>query len=87
MVEKGACIECRRCIHNIVCFDIKFTDETHCYSYEPKRRGDMTSIQIYDTDAEKLNEAAAKVGESVATVLEWLIEEHLAETIGEDMYK
>ena len=29
----------------------------------------MTNITIYDTEAERLNEAAAKVGESVATAL------------------
>ena len=43
----------------------------------------MTNIQIYNTDAEKLNEAAAKVGESVATVIEWLIEENLDDLVKE----
>ena len=37
----------------------------------------MTTITIYDTEAKRLNEAAAKVGESVATVIEWLVEEYL----------
>lgn len=41
----------------------------------------MTQIQIYDSDSERLNEASEKVGESVATVLEWLIEEHLDELV------
>lgn len=43
----------------------------------------MTSIQIYDTEAERLNEAAAKVGESVATVIEWLVEENLDDLVKE----
>lgn len=43
----------------------------------------MTNITIYDTDAEKLNEAAAKVGESVATVIEWLVEENLDDLVKE----
>ena len=43
----------------------------------------MTNIQIYNTDAEKLNEAAAKVGESVATVIEWLVEENLDDLVKE----
>ena len=43
----------------------------------------MTNIAIYDTEAERLNEAAAKVGESVATVIEWLVEEHLEELVKE----
>ena len=37
----------------------------------------MTDVRIYDRDAEKLNEASAKIGESIATVIEWLIEENL----------
>ena len=37
----------------------------------------MTNITIYDTETERLNEAAEKVGESVATVIEWLVEEDL----------
>ena len=41
----------------------------------------MTTITIYDTEAERLNEAAAKVGESVATVIEWLVEENLDELV------
>ena len=47
----------------------------------------MTDIRIYDTDAEKLNVAAAKVGESVATVIEWLIEEHLDATVDDVLGK
>ena len=43
----------------------------------------MTDIQIYDTEAERLNEAAAKVGESVATVIEWLVEENLDDLVKE----
>ena len=43
----------------------------------------MTSITIYDTEAERLNEAAEKVGESVATVIEWLVEENLDNLIKE----
>lgn len=43
----------------------------------------MTNIQIYDTEAERLNEAAAKVGESVATVIEWLVEENLDNLVKE----
>lgn len=43
----------------------------------------MTNITIYDTEAERLNEAAAKVGESVATVIEWLVEENLEELVKE----
>ena len=41
----------------------------------------MTNITIYDTEAERLNEAAAKVGESVATVIEWLVEENLDDVV------
>lgn len=43
----------------------------------------MTNITIYDTEAKRLNEAAAKVGESVATVIEWLVEENLDELVKE----
>ena len=43
----------------------------------------MTDIRIYTDDAEKLNEAAAKVGESVATVIEWLVEENLDDLVKE----
>ena len=43
----------------------------------------MTSITIYDTEAKRLNEAAAKVGESVATVIEWLVEENLDDLVKE----
>ena len=43
----------------------------------------MTNIQIYDTEAEKLNEAAAKGGDSVATVIEWLVEENLDDLVKE----
>ena len=43
----------------------------------------MTNITIYDTEAEKLNEAAAKVGENVATVIEWLVEENLDDLVKE----
>jgi len=43
----------------------------------------MINITIYDTEAERLNEAAAKVGESVATVIEWLVEENLDELVKE----
>lgn len=43
----------------------------------------MTNIQIYSDDAEKLNEAAAKIGESVATLIEWLIEENLDDLVAE----
>lgn len=39
------------------------------------------SIPIYSDDAEKLNEAAAKVGESVATVIEWLVEKTLDDLV------
>ena len=41
----------------------------------------MTDIRVYDSDHEKLNLAASKVGESVATIIEWLIEEHLEDLI------
>ena len=41
----------------------------------------MTNITIYDTEAKRLNEAAEKVGESVATVIEWLVEENLDDTV------
>ena len=47
----------------------------------------MTNIQIYNTDAEKLNEAAAKVGESVATVIEWLVEENLDDIVNDVLGK
>ena len=47
----------------------------------------MTDIQIYDTEAERLNEAAAKVGESVATVIEWLVEEFLDDTVDDVLGK
>lgn len=43
----------------------------------------MTDITIYDTEAKRLNEAAAKVGESVATVIEWLVEENLDDLVKE----
>ena len=43
----------------------------------------MTTITIYDTEAERLNKAAAKVGESVATVIEWLVEENLDDLVKE----
>ena len=43
----------------------------------------MTNITIYDTEAERLNEAATKVGESVATVIEWLVEENLDDLVKE----
>ena len=41
----------------------------------------MTDIRVYDSDHEKLNLAASKAGESVATIIEWLIEEHLDDLI------
>lgn len=47
----------------------------------------MTNIQIYDTEAERLNEAAAKVGESVATVIEWLVEENLDDLVDDVLGK
>ena len=47
----------------------------------------MTNITIYDTEAERLNEAAAKVGESVATVIEWLVEENLDDTVDDVLGK
>lgn len=47
----------------------------------------MTNITIYDTEAERLNEAAAKVGESVATVIEWLVEEYLDDTVDDVLGK
>ena len=47
----------------------------------------MTNIAIYTDDAEKLNEAAAKVGESVATVIEWLVEENLDDTVDDVLGK
>ena len=43
----------------------------------------MTEIRIYDHEAERLNEAAAKIGESVATIIEWLVEENLDEVVEE----
>lgn len=43
----------------------------------------MTNVMIYDDDADKLNEAAATIGETVATIIEWLIEEHLDEIVEE----
>lgn len=43
----------------------------------------MTNITIYDTEAKRLEEAAAKVGESVATVIEWLVEENLDDLVKE----
>jgi len=48
-----------------------------------KSRFRMTNIAIYSDDAKKLNEAAAKVGESVATVIEWLVEENLDDLVKE----
>ena len=47
----------------------------------------MTNITIYDTEAERLNEAAAKVGESVATVIEWLVEENLDDLVDDVLGK
>ena len=47
----------------------------------------MTDIRIYDSDSEKLNEAAAKIGESVATVIEWLIEENLDDLVESEVGK
>ena len=47
----------------------------------------MTNITIYDTEAERLNEAAEKVGESVATVIEWLVEENLEDTVNDVLGK
>lgn len=47
----------------------------------------MTSITIYDTEAERLNEAAAKVGESVVTVIEWLVEENLDDLVDDVLGK
>ena len=44
----------------------------------------MTEILVYDSEAEKLNEAAAKLGETVATIIEWLVEENLDQIV-EDM--
>ena len=41
----------------------------------------MTNITIYDTEVKRLNEAAEKVGESVATVVEWLVEENLDDLV------
>ena len=50
--------------------------------FDLAKRG-LIDIRIYDTEAEKLNEAAAKVGESVATVIEWLVEENLDDLVKE----
>lgn len=47
----------------------------------------MTDIRIYDSDAEKLNEASAKIGESIATVIEWLIEENLDDLVESEVNK
>lgn len=52
-----------------------------------RREYRMTNITIYDTEAKRLNEAAAKVGESVATVIEWLVEENLDELVDDVLGK
>ena len=51
------------------------------------RRKRMTDVRIYDRDAEKLNEASAKIGESIATVIEWLIEENLDALVESEVNK
>lgn len=54
-----------------------------CNNVIPKGERGMTNVMIYDDDADKLNEAAATIGETVATIIEWLIEEHLDEIVEE----
>lgn len=44
----------------------------------------MTTIQIYNSDAEKLHEAASKIHVTIATLIEWLVEEGLDEIVKEE---
>ena len=47
----------------------------------------MTAIEVSQRDAEKLEEAALKIGISIANLIEWLVEENLDRIVEEEMLK